>query len=107
MVREVKALGLETCVTAGMLGDTQAGQLRRPGSTTSHNLDTSPEFYGEIITTRTYQDRLDTLDRVRDAGMKVCSGGIIGRREPHPTRGPYRPTRQPRPAPDSGAPSTT
>jgi biotin synthase len=79
MVREVKALGMETCVTAGMLTGEQAGQLREAGlDYYNHNLDTSPEFYGEIITTRTYQDRLDTLDRVRDAGMKVCSGGIIG-----------------------------
>jgi biotin synthase len=79
MVREVKSLGLETCVTAGMLTDAQAGQLKDAGlDYYNHNLDTSPEFYGEIITTRTYQDRLDTLSSVREAGMKVCCGGIVG-----------------------------
>ena len=79
MVREVKGLGLETCVTAGMLTPRQAGQLKISGlDYYNHNLDTSPEFYGEIITTRTYQDRLDTLGAVRAAGMKVCSGGIVG-----------------------------
>lgn len=79
MVREVKAMGLETCLTAGMLGDGQAEQLREAGlDYYNHNLDTSPEFYGQIITTRTYQDRLDTLDRVRNVGLKVCSGGIVG-----------------------------
>ena len=79
MVREVKGLGLETCVTAGMLTDSQAGQLKDAGlDYYNHNLDTAPEYYGEIITTRTYQDRLDTLGHVRDAGMKVCCGGIVG-----------------------------
>jgi len=79
MVREVKALGLETCMTLGMLDDSQAQQLADAGlDYYNHNLDTSPEFYGEIITTRTYQDRLETLDSVRKAGMKVCAGGIIG-----------------------------
>ena len=79
IVREVKALGLETCVTLGMLRDGQAEQLRDAGlDYYNHNLDTSPEFYGRIITTRTYQDRLDTLARVRDAGLKVCCGGIVG-----------------------------
>lgn len=79
MVRSVKALGLETCVTLGMLRDGQAEQLRDAGlDYYNHNLDTSPEFYGQIITTRTYQDRLDTLARVRDAGLKVCCGGIVG-----------------------------
>lgn len=79
MVREVKALGLETCMTLGMLDDQQAQQLAEAGlDYYNHNLDTSPEFYGEIITTRTYQDRLETLDSVRKAGMKVCAGGIIG-----------------------------
>ncbi|MBB5203217.1 biotin synthase [Inhella inkyongensis] len=79
MVREVKGLGLETCVTAGMLKAEQAVQLREAGlDYYNHNLDTSPEFYGEIITTRTYQDRLDTLEAVRATGMKVCSGGIVG-----------------------------
>ena len=79
MVSEVKAMGLETCLTAGMLGDGQAETLRDAGlDYYNHNLDTSPEFYGQIITTRTYQDRLDTLDRVRNVGLKVCSGGIVG-----------------------------
>ncbi|NOL49973.1 biotin synthase BioB [Pelistega europaea] len=79
MVRQVKALGLETCVTLGMLREGQAEKLKDAGlDYYNHNLDTSPEFYGEIITTRTYQDRLDTLERVRNAGIKVCCGGIIG-----------------------------
>lgn len=79
MVREVKGLGLETCVTAGMLKPEQAVQLKEAGlDYYNHNLDTSPEFYGEIITTRTYQDRLDTLAAVRETGMKVCCGGIVG-----------------------------
>src|SRR5690348_13802304 len=79
MVREVSALGLETCATLGMLTPEQALELKNAGlDYYNHNLDTSPEFYGEIITTRTYQDRLDTLDAVRDAGLKVCCGGIVG-----------------------------
>ncbi len=79
MVSAVKALGLETCVTLGMLRDGQAEQLKSAGlDYYNHNLDTSPEFYGNIITTRTYQDRLDTLERVRDAGISVCCGGIVG-----------------------------
>jgi len=79
MVAGVKALGLETCVTLGMLRDGQAEQLREAGlDYYNHNLDTSPEFYGNIISTRTYQDRLDTLERVRDAGISVCCGGIVG-----------------------------
>jgi biotin synthase len=79
MISEVKALGLETCLTAGMLEDGQAEQLKNAGlDYYNHNLDTAPEFYGQIITTRTYQDRLDTLDRVRQQGLKVCSGGIVG-----------------------------
>ncbi|MBK9426962.1 MAG: biotin synthase BioB [Gammaproteobacteria bacterium] len=79
MVREVKALGLETCMTLGMLSETQSQALADAGlDYYNHNLDTSPEYYGEIITTRTYQDRLETLDRVRRAGMKVCAGGILG-----------------------------
>ena len=79
MVEGVKALGLETCVTLGMLSDAQTARLKDAGlDYYNHNLDTSPEFYGEIITTRTYQDRLDTLDRVRDAGIHVCAGGIVG-----------------------------
>jgi len=78
-VREVGALGLETCTTLGMLTDTQAATLADAGlDYYNHNLDTSPEFYGEIITTRTYQDRLDTLANVRDAGVKLCCGGIVG-----------------------------
>lgn len=79
MVSEVKSLGMETCLTAGMLSEQQAFSLRESGlDYYNHNLDTSPEFYGEIISTRTYQDRLDTLSYVRDAGMSVCSGGILG-----------------------------
>jgi len=79
MVREVRALGLETCATAGMLTAQQARELKDAGlDYYNHNLDTSPEFYGEIITTRTYQDRLDTLQAVRDAGISVCCGGILG-----------------------------
>jgi biotin synthase len=79
MVREVKSLGMETCVTLGMLKPEQAGRLADAGlDYYNHNLDTSPEFYGTIITTRTYADRLDTLANVRDAGIKVCCGGIVG-----------------------------
>ncbi len=79
MVKGVKALGLETCMTLGMLKESQAQQLAEAGlDYYNHNLDTSPEFYDKIITTRTYQDRLDTLGHVRDAGMKICSGGILG-----------------------------
>jgi biotin synthase len=79
MVSEVKALGLQTCATLGMLKDGQAERLRAAGlDYYNHNLDTSPEFYGEIVSTREYQDRLDTLERVRNAGMHVCCGGIVG-----------------------------
>lgn len=79
MVREVKALGLETCVTLGMLAEGQAERLKRAGlDYYNHNLDTAPEFYSNIITTRDYSDRIDTLARVRGAGIKVCSGGIVG-----------------------------
>jgi biotin synthase len=79
MVKEVRALGMETCATLGMLNDEQTEQLRVAGlDYYNHNLDTSPEFYGNIISTRDYQDRLDTLERVRKAGMHVCSGGIVG-----------------------------
>lgn len=79
MVKEVKALGMETCLTLGMLTEPQAGKLKEAGlDYYNHNLDTSPEFYGEVITTRTYQDRLDTLQHVRDAGMNTCCGGILG-----------------------------
>jgi biotin synthase len=79
MVEGVKALGLETCVTLGMLNGAQAHRLKDAGlDYYNHNLDTSPEFYDHIITTRTYQDRLDTLDHVREAGIHVCCGGIVG-----------------------------
>lgn len=79
MIREVKAMGLETCATLGMLTPEQALELAHAGlDYYNHNLDTSEEFYGEIITTRTYQDRLDTLASVRAAGMKTCCGGIMG-----------------------------
>ena len=79
MVREVKALGLQTCVTLGMLAPEQAHALRDAGlDYYNHNLDTAPELYGRIISTRTYQDRLDTLANVRNAGIKVCCGGIVG-----------------------------
>jgi biotin synthase len=79
MVDGVKALGLETCMTLGMLTRAQAVRLKDAGlDYYNHNLDTSPEHYGRIITTRTYQDRLDTLEHVREAGMHVCCGGIVG-----------------------------
>ena len=79
MVEGVKDLGLETCVTLGMLEEHQAKRLKEAGlDYYNHNLDTSPEFYGDIISTRTYQDRLDTLSYVRDADINVCSGGIVG-----------------------------
>ncbi len=79
MVREVKALGLETCATLGMLKDGQAQQLREAGlDYYNHNLDTAPEFYGEIVSTRDYDDRLATLERIREAGLSVCCGGIVG-----------------------------
>ena len=87
MVREVKALGLETCCTLGMLKDGQAEQLQEAGlDYYNHNLDTSPEFYGAIISTRTFDDRLQTLERVRRAGMKVCCGGIVGMGESREAR---------------------
>jgi biotin synthase len=87
MVREVKSLGLETCCTLGMLKEGQAEQLRDAGlDYYNHNLDTAPEFYGEIVTTREYADRLDTLERVRDAGLKVCCGGIVGMGETRAAR---------------------
>jgi biotin synthase len=79
MIEGVKALGMETCVTLGMLSGDQARRLKSCGlDYYNHNLDTSPEYYGEIITTRIYQDRLDTLQHVRDAGIHVCCGGIVG-----------------------------
>ena len=79
MVKAVRGLGMETCATLGMLNDEQTEQLRIAGlDYYNHNLDTSPEFYGEVVSTRDYQDRLDTLERVRKAGMHICSGGIVG-----------------------------
>ncbi|WP_006786087.1 biotin synthase BioB [Thiorhodospira sibirica] len=79
IVQAVKAQGLETCMTLGMLTQTQAQQLKAAGlDYYNHNLDTSPEFYGQVVTTHTYQDRLDTLNHVREAGLKMCSGGILG-----------------------------
>jgi biotin synthase len=79
MVKAVKALGMETCATLGMLKEEQAERLRSAGlDYYNHNLDTAPEFYGDIISTRDYQDRLDTLEHVREAGLKVCCGGIVG-----------------------------
>lgn len=79
MVQQVKAMGLETCMTLGMLSKDQAGQLAEAGlDYYNHNLDTSPEYYGQIISTRSYNDRLGTLAHVRDSGMKICAGGIVG-----------------------------
>ncbi len=79
MVQGVKALGMETCVTLGMLTDTQTARLKEGGlDYYNHNIDTSEDYYSEVITTRTYQDRLDTLERVRESGINVCCGGIVG-----------------------------
>ena len=79
MISGVKAMGLETCVTLGMLTREQSGKLKGAGlDYYNHNLDTSPEYYDKVITTRTYQDRLDTLEAVRDAGINICCGGIVG-----------------------------
>jgi len=79
MIREVKALGLETCATLGMLSGEQAGTLKAAGlDYYNHNLDTGPDYYDKVVTTRTYQDRLDTLEAVRSVGMKTCCGGIVG-----------------------------
>ncbi|MFW2372378.1 MAG: biotin synthase BioB [Gammaproteobacteria bacterium] len=79
MITAVKSLGMETCVTLGMLTEKQSHNLKQAGlDYYNHNLDTSPEFYGNVITTRTFQDRLDTLKHVRDQGINVCSGGILG-----------------------------
>jgi biotin synthase len=87
MIRGVKALGLETCVTLGMLDAQQAQQLADAGlDYYNHNLDTAPEFYGQIISTRTYQQRLDTLARVRATGVRICCGGIVGMGESRPER---------------------
>ena len=79
MIREVKSLGMEACVTLGMLQDGQAEKLKEAGlDYYNHNLDTDAEFYGQVISTHTHQDRLNTIDKVRHAGIKVCSGGILG-----------------------------
>jgi len=79
MVRGVKALGMETCATLGMLEEGQAEQLKQAGlDYYNHNIDTAPDFYGDVISTREYRDRLDTLGRVRTAGLKICCGGIVG-----------------------------
>ena len=87
MVRGVRALGMQTCATLGMLRQGQAEQLRDAGlDYYNHNLDTAPEFYGEIVSTRTQDDRLDTLDQVRSAGLSVCCGGIVGMGESRRTR---------------------
>jgi biotin synthase len=87
MVRTIRGMGMEACVTLGMLNQEQADALAQAGLTAyNHNLDTSPEFYGSIITTRTYQERLDTLARVRRAGVTVCCGGIIGMGEDRAVR---------------------
>ncbi|MGE5385682.1 MAG: biotin synthase BioB, partial [Betaproteobacteria bacterium] len=87
MVREVKALGMETCVTLGMLKDDQAEKLKSAGlDYYNHNLDTDAEYYQNITTTHTHEDRLDTLEHVREAGLKVCSGGIIGMGESRKNR---------------------
>jgi biotin synthase len=87
MVKGVKALGLETCMTLGMLSDWQAKALSEAGlDYYNHNLDTGPEYYPTVVSTRTYQDRLDTLERVRRAGVKVCCGGILGMGERHEDR---------------------
>ena len=87
MVREVKALGMQTCVTLGMLKDGQAEKLKEAGlDYYNHNLDTDKEFYGQVIKSHTHDDRLDTLDQVREAGINVCSGGIIGMGESRKNR---------------------
>ncbi|MEJ2059859.1 MAG: biotin synthase BioB [Gammaproteobacteria bacterium] len=87
MIEAVRAEGLETCVTLGMLTERQSQRLKQAGlDYYNHNLDTSPEFYGNVITTRIYQDRLETLEHVRDAGINVCSGGILGMGESRPDR---------------------
>ena len=105
MVQEVGALGLETCMTLGMLTDAQAARLADAGlDYYNHNIDKTGLFYGEIITTRTYRDRLDTLARVRDAGMKVCSGGIVGMGERRQDRGEMLRTLANQPAPPESVP---
>ena len=90
MIKAVRALGLETCATLGMLREGQAQQLKDAGlDYYNHNLDTSPEFYGQIVSTREYDDRLDTLNKVRDAGLHVCCGGIVGMGESRATRAEF------------------
>ena len=103
MVERVRAEGLETCMTLGMLAPEQAEQLKTAGlDYYNHNLDTSPEFYGEIISTRSYQDRLDTLQHVRDAGINVCCGGIVGMGETRADRASFlRALANQRPHPES------
>jgi biotin synthase len=87
MVSEIKAMGLETCVTLGLLKDGQAEKLKEAGlDFYNHNVDTSPEFYKKVITTRTFQDRIDTIGKVREAGVKVCCGGILGMGETNDDR---------------------
>ena len=87
MIRAVRGLGMETCATLGMLKEGQAEQLKAAGlDYYNHNIDTAPEFYGEIITTRTQHDRLDTLEQVREAGLHVCCGGIVGMGESRKSR---------------------
>ncbi|ABI64354.1 MULTISPECIES: biotin synthase BioB [Maricaulis] len=87
MISGVKSMGMETCVTLGMLTDSQANKLREAGlDYYNHNLDTAPEDYGRVISTRTYQDRIDTLSRVRGAGIHVCTGGIVGMGEDEAAR---------------------
>lgn len=90
LIKEIKSLGLESCITVGMLTDTQAQALKEAGlDYYNHNIDTSPEHYKNIISTRTYEDRLNTLSRVREAGMKVCCGGIVGMGETRADRAAF------------------
>jgi len=94
IVREVSQLGMEVCVTLGEIGSVEARKLKAAGVTAyNHNLDTAPEFYGDIVSTRTYEDRLDTLARVREAGINVCCGGIVGMGESRKQRAGRRPAR--------------
>ncbi len=105
MVGAVKSLGMETCATLGMLTQPQADALKSAGlDYNNHNLDSAPEFYGEIIHTREFQDRLDTLECVRDAGLKTCCGGIVGMGETaRAARRPVADAREPARAPGIGA----
>jgi biotin synthase len=105
MIEGVKDLGLETCVTLGMLTPKQSGRLKAAGlDYYNHNLDTSPEYYGKVITTRTYQDRLDTLENVRNAGINVCCGGIVGMGEDAADRAGLIATLASLPAPPESVP---